>query len=380
MEALTMPALLLGLAALTFANEPSSKGSIPALIKELGAESYAQREAASKALARIGPPALSELCKALRAEDLEVRLRVRRLVDAIGKDLFREMRSFDNHSGSVNAVAFSPDGKRAASGDHRAIRLWDLQTGKQLSRTDEHDDRVMALAFSPDGKTLASGSEDRTVRMWDTSTLDQQKVLKGHKWDVRAVAFSRDGKRLASASRDGTIRVWDARSGEALKVIRVGQQLAALALSPDGQYALAGSVIGEPLVRVSLDDDRKVVSLEGHTGRVMGVCYTTDGKRAVSAGQDGTLRIWDMRTLKVVSILKGHDGAISSIAISADGQRAVSGGMDTKLYIWDLAAGTLIREAHGPKGPIWSVAIGPDGKRGLSGSHDGSMKLWTVGY
>jgi WD40 repeat protein len=375
-----MSSLMLGLAILTLADKPASTPDVPALIKQLGADSYAQREEASAALAKIGPPALSELCKALRADDLEVRLRVRRLVDAIGKDLFREIRSFDGHAGSVNAVAFSPDGKRAASGDHRAIRLWDLATGKQIARTDEHDDRVMAVAFAPDGKTLASASEDRTVRLWDASTLEQLKVLKGHKWDVRAVAFSRDGKRLVSASRDETVRVWDVATGKQLKAIRVGHPLAAVALCPAGRYVLAGTLGTASIYRLDLHNEKEIVALDGHLSRVMGICFTRDGKRAVSASHDGTVRIWDMRTLHVIRTLKGHDSSVAAVSLSADGQRAVSGGADKKLYIWDLEAGTLIREVHGHKGPIWSIAISPDGKRALSGSHEGSMRLWTVGY
>jgi WD40 repeat protein len=375
-----MPALILALAALTLADTPASKPDVPALIEQLGADSYATREAASTALAKIGPPALGPLCKALRSDDLEVRLRVRRLVDAIGKDLFREIRGFDGHSGSVNAVAFSPDGKRAVSGDHRAVRVWELETGKQLARSDEHDDRVMAAAFSPDGKTIATASEDRTVRLWDAGTLAARKVLRGHKWDVRAVAFSHDGKRVVSASRDETLRVWDVATGKELKVIRAGQPLVTVALSPDCRHVLVGSLGSDSLIRLDLENEKETVSLSGHTSRVLAVCYTRDGKRAVSASQDGTLRIWDMSTLKIVRVLKGHESSVAAVALSADGQRAVSGGADKKLYIWDLAAGTLIREVPGPKGPIWSVAVSPDGKRALSGSHEGSMRLWTVGH
>jgi WD40 repeat protein len=218
------------------------------------------------------------------------------------------------------------------------------------------------------------------VRLWDASTLAARKVLKGHKWDVRAVAFSRDGKRLVSASRDETVRIWDVATGEEVKVIRVGEPLAAVALSPDGRYVLVGTLGASSIVRLDLKSEKAVVSLPGHLNRVMGVCFTRDGKRAVSASQDGTLRIWDMRTLKLIHTLKGHESSVAAVALSVDGQRAVSGGADKKLYIWDLSAGTLIREVAGPKGPIWSVAISPDGKHALSGSHEGSMRLWTVGY
>src|SRR5262249_3603795 len=133
---------------------------IAALIEQLGSEEYIERERASIKLGDIGAPALKQLRKALSSDDAEVRERARRLVTLIQRDLFCQLQSFTGHSGSVNGVAFAPDGKHAASADSRGIRLWDLATGKQLKFSEKHEDRVMAVAFSPDGKLLASGSED----------------------------------------------------------------------------------------------------------------------------------------------------------------------------------------------------------------------------
>jgi WD40 repeat protein len=70
---------------------------------------------------------------------------------------------------------------------------------------------VSSVAFSPDGKRLASGSEDWTVQVWDVVEGRAALTLRGHTGRVLDVVFSADGTRLASASEDGTIRVWDAR-------------------------------------------------------------------------------------------------------------------------------------------------------------------------
>src|SRR5262249_44516344 len=121
-------ALVLPLALLAADTRPD-RPDVPALIRQLGADSFAEREAASKALQKIGPPALAELRKALVSKDLEIRRRARRLVDAIEKEVYGLIRVFEGHSGGVNGVAFSPDGKQAASADGRAVRLWDLATG-----------------------------------------------------------------------------------------------------------------------------------------------------------------------------------------------------------------------------------------------------------
>src|SRR5262249_52017815 len=81
------------------------------------------------------------------------------------------VRTFEGHSGSVNAVAFSPDGRTvlSGSGDH-TIKLWDVATGKLVRTFEGHSGTVSSVAFSPDGRTILSGSWDASVRVWSLSS------------------------------------------------------------------------------------------------------------------------------------------------------------------------------------------------------------------
>jgi len=82
------------------------------------------------------------------------------------------------------------------------VKLWDASLGKALQTLKGHSSSVDAVAFSLDGKTLALASGDQTVKLWDASLGKALQTLKGHSRAVLAVAFSLDGKTLASASRD----------------------------------------------------------------------------------------------------------------------------------------------------------------------------------
>ncbi|MCP4104854.1 MAG: WD40 repeat domain-containing protein [Desulfobacteraceae bacterium] len=134
---------------------------------------------------------------------------------------------------TVNAVAFSPDGKTLASGaDDNTVRLWDVASGKEIRRLEGHRKRVVSVAFSPDGKTLASGAgnflgSDKTV--WDVASGKEIRSLAGHTKPVQSVAFSPDGKTLASGSgylfgsSDNTVRLWDIASGKLTQIYVGGQ-------------------------------------------------------------------------------------------------------------------------------------------------------------
>ncbi|MEH2248526.1 WD40 repeat domain-containing protein, partial [Nostoc sp.] len=96
----------------------------------------------------------------------------------------------------------------SASGD-KTIKLWNLDTHKEITTLRGHSDSVFSIVFSPDGKTLASASADKTIKLWNLDTRKEITTFRGHSDLVTRVVFSPDGKILASASFDKTIKLWN---------------------------------------------------------------------------------------------------------------------------------------------------------------------------
>jgi WD40 repeat protein len=79
-----------------------------------------------------------------------------------------------------------------------------------------------------------------------------------------------------------------------------------------------------------------VRTLDGHTRYVNGVAVTSDGRFAVSASHDTTLKVWDLGTGQVLRTLEGHTRPVDGVAVTSDGRFAVSASYDKTLKVWDL--------------------------------------------
>jgi WD40 repeat protein len=108
------------------------------------------------------------------------------------------------------------------------------------------------------------------------------------------------------------------------------------------------------------------------------VAISADGKRALSASWDGTLRLWNLETGELIRDMKGPGRTLMSVALSADGKLALSGSSDRAMRLWDVATGAEIRSFAGHTNTVWDVAFSPDGKQALSGCSDGIARLWDL--
>jgi WD40 repeat protein len=291
----------------------------------------------------------------------------------------RELRTLQGHSGRVLGVAMTPDGRRAVSASSdRTLKVWDLETGRELCSLQGHSDWVRGVAVSPDGRYAVSASGDNTLKVWDLETGRELRTLQGHTDMVRGVAVSLDGRHAVSASSDKTMKVWDLETGRELRTLRGhSKSVRGVAVSPDGRRAVSAS--SDNTLKVwDLETGRELRTLQGHSSVVTCVVVGPDGRRAVSASDDRTLKVWDLETGRELRTLQGHSDFVRGVVMSPDGRRAISASSDKTLKVWDLEIGRELRAQQGHSDSVRGVAVSPDGRRAVSAADDKTLRLWDL--
>lgn len=345
------------------------------LVKSLGSADFRQREAAMKALRKIGDLAIPYLERQQDSTDLELRHRVRELLGNI--KITGEVFCFGGHDKGIINIAMLPGDRRAlTAGEDRTIRLLDLATGAEVKRFEGHTKQVWSVAVAPDGKTFASGGQDYIIRLWNIDGNEKPRELATIPDCVRCLCFARDGKTLWAGSFDTRVHVIEVETGKTLATWPGHEDaVMSLALSPNGSILLSAGGYRDQSICVR---DAKTGEIHrrllGHRHHVCAVAFVDDD-HAVSAGYDNIVRLWKLSTGKVLREFSGHSNGVYGLAVSRDGKRLLSGGYDNLIRLWDIESGNEVRRFQQHTDGINALAFTANGRYALSASNDCTVRL-----
>jgi serine/threonine protein kinase len=199
------------------------------------------------------------------------------------------------HPNSISTVAFSPDGTTLASASDDAVRLWSVRDRRLIRTLPTQGESVFTLAFSPVGRTLATAGT-QAIRLWRDSGRGPGSRVAELASTVRAMAFSPNGKTIATAGYNGRVELWDiAGRRRSATLGRYDKTANAIAFNPSG--TLVACADGRTIAVWNATTRRQVAALAEHTGTVNAIAFSPNGRGLASAGEDATVRMWDLRSL-----------------------------------------------------------------------------------
>ncbi|MCX8124085.1 MAG: caspase family protein [Spirochaetes bacterium] len=152
--------------------------------------------------------------------------------------------------------------------------------------------------------------------------------------------------------------------------------ITSMAASPDGRIIASASLDGT-IKLWDVASGRLLRTMVGHSGTVEAIAFSPDGRTLVSCGADKTIKWWEVETGKIV-INIDTASYMKTIAFSPDGKMIATGSDDAKVKIWDWSTGKEIITFFGHRGDITSVAFSVDNRFVASASKDGTIKLWEI--
>jgi WD40 repeat protein len=276
-------------------------------------------------------------------------------VELVSADTLTLVRKLSGHRGSLNAIAFSPDGSElfTASGENvlfGEVKQWKVADGTLVRTIQGHKDMLYSLAVSPDGKTLATGSYDQQIKLWDTATGKEIKTLRGHNGCVFGLAFRPDGKILASASGDRTVKLWNVEKGERTDTLsQPTKEVYCVAWSHDGKKLYAGGQdnrirVWEVSEAATENTDPLLVSKFAHEGSILRLVLSEDGRSLLSSAEDRTVKMWTADPLKVQFFLDRQLDWPAGLLFVPTKKAVAVGCLDGTVGLYDLQAGKPLLE------------------------------------
>ena len=327
----------------------------------------------------------------------------------------REIAQLAAHHGDVLVARYAPDGQRLALGfSDGTLLLTNASLGAPREVFRVRGASIDSLAFSHDGQRLAAALHDGTVRVLSSDGNGPIQILRGHVGPVLGVDINSDGSRVVSAGQDGTTRLWDLGAGQGHTLFRGKQSENGVRFSPDGSLILSvgsdgwlrmwnsrtmkpvrsGPVSTRPLIDAAFSPDGREYAVSGNDGvirvwtavggpplaviagqlsRVFDLGFGT-ADRLVSAGADGTVKIWNVQHTRSWI----EPGQPKSLDFSPDGRYLAAVGADGTVRVTDAATGRLWMSLPGPKGYA-SAFFSPNGAALVIG-HDppSRITIWQL--
>eukprot|EP00170_Pyropia_yezoensis_P001427 contig_6291_g1431 len=237
----------------------------------------------------------------------------------------------------INAVRWSPDGKRLITGTSGGeFTLWNGLTFNFETILQAHDAAVRALLWSHNQDWLITADNSGVVKYWQEN-MNNLKAFSAHEESIRDLTFSPTDLKFASCSDDGSVKVWDfERVTEERKMVGHGWDVRSVDWHPWFPILASGSK--DSLVKIwDAKSGRALTTLHGHKNTIVKVKWNRNGNWLLSGARDQLIKAFDIRMMKEFATFRGHRREVTSLEWHPEVEDAfASGAYDGGLYYWSM--------------------------------------------
>lgn len=250
--------------------------------------------------------------------------------------------SIDGDGKLLCAIALSPDGKVAATGDTEGkILLYDIWAQKSTVKYKGHKSVIVAIAFSPDGSLVVSAATDRSVQIWSATTGKKVASIDNFKSPISFIAISPDGKTLATVESvsTGEVKLWDLHTGSPIRTLTYSKsKITAIAFSPSSDRIATGNSLYSVEIKAT-DGSGSMLQFKGHHAPILSIAFSPDGSTIASSDISSGVILWNSKTGRVKNVLKSPQGDCYSLFFTPDNQSLLMPGFDNRIARWNITMG-----------------------------------------
>lgn len=293
---------------------------------------------------------------------------------------YRSIRILEGHRGAVTAIQFTLDSMSLASAStDNKVNLWDIDSGQIVRsfRVDFHD--MAILSFSFDAMLLVGENTSGTISLWQTETGELLQTFERVHGSSTAFCFSTNSKTIAIVSENKSVYLWEIANRAPLAQPQEmnGVIISSLQFSPDG--SMMASAMDNGSIRLGETTTNKMLrELKGHKNTVRTLHFSTDGQLLASGSLDKSVRLWEIASGKMLRVFEGHQTHINTVSFSPDKACLASAGADKTIRCWDLKSGKASRVLSGNVNTISALHISANGKKLAAGGLSAQVKLWEL--
>lgn len=287
------------------------------------------------------------------------------------------------HGLMITTSALSPDGKMSVTASHDGnVKIWEIETGKELKRLGFEKKWVKMLAWTPDSKTLLMGLQEGTFALYEMSAKEIELFHSSHKAQITSISVSSDGKTILTSSDDMFLKIWDCKSRDEKSSIKLNARPTISILSGDEKHIITGNYDGT--IRIfGVKSQEEVFNLKTGRSQISNVFVSKDLSKLISISFDRGARLWDLESRVMLKHQRVGFSTSKSVSQSSDEKYIAyiindQHGSNIDILQVEKDKLTKIKTIRAGKLTLFNIFFSSDNKKIYGHLTTGILRIWDV--